>query len=217
MVLSYMLKDDLLENQSLTNSLTKVIGVFGSASTQADTPDFHDAYTVGAELARAGYTIMTGGYDGAMLAASQGAHEVGGHVIGVTVGLFKTRGLLPNVYLREEVELPTLGARLNYLILKPDAYVVLRGGVGTLAEMSLAWSLIQVGEIPMRPLVLLGSMWKELIPHFVQVGTINPHELGRLTFVEKAEEVRPALEAWWANPPNIPLRLGDRGQTLGGA
>jgi uncharacterized protein (TIGR00730 family) len=198
------------KDRLLNNAERKIVSVFGSANTAPNTPDFEAAYIVGKTLAQAGYDVMTGGYDGAMRAASQGAHEAGGHVIGVTVGLFKERGLIPNDFLREEVHLMTLVERLNYLIFKPDAYVVVRGGIGTLSELSLAWSLMEVGEIPARPIVLQGTMWADFVEHFTQISTMGDRALGWVKKVDRAEEVTPTLQSWWAAPPQVPLRLGDK-------
>src|SRR5215813_3802446 len=136
-----------------SNNNGKVVSVFGSAGTRPGTPDFREAIQLGAILARSNYVVMAGGYGGTMGAVSQGAAEAGGHVIGVTVGLFRERGLLPNLFLHEEIDLPSLAERLNYLVNRPAAYFALRGGVGTLSEITLAWSLLQVAEIPRRPLV----------------------------------------------------------------
>src|SRR5438477_6894431 len=166
---SNYLSGELMQNQS--NGNRKVVGIFGSAEGQPGTPDYGDALNLGKMLAQAGCMVMTGGYGGAMGAVSKGAAEAGGYVIGVTVGLFKERGLVPNPYLHEEVHLPTLAERLNYLIVKPDAYVFLKGGAGTLSEMALAWSLLQVAEIPARPMILVGSMWQAFVPQFTQVST----------------------------------------------
>jgi uncharacterized protein (TIGR00730 family) len=187
----------------------KVIGIYGSANTPPGTADYIDAYNLGEVLAKAGYVVMTGGYSGTMHAISHGAAEAGGHVIGVTVGLFKERGLVPNPFLHEEVHLPTLAERLNYLIVKPDVYVFLKGGAGTLSEMALAWSLLQVAEIPARPLILVGAMWRAFVPQFAQVSTISQNDLKLLTLVDTVDQVIPAMVAWWANPPKIPSRLGD--------
>jgi uncharacterized protein (TIGR00730 family) len=187
----------------------KVIGIYGSANTQVGSSDYLDAYGLGAALAQAGYAVMTGGYGGTMGAVSHGASEAGGHAIGITVGLFKSRGLIPNPFLHEEVHLPSLAERLNYLIVKPDAFVVLRGGVGTLSELALAWSLLQVAEIAARPMVLVGQQWKAFVSSFAENSTIGPRDVQLLTLVDQASDVIPALEAWWANPPNIPPRIGD--------
>lgn len=190
----------------------KIVAVFGSANTQPGTPDFQEASALAKALAGSGYAVMTGGYGGTMGAASQGASEAGGHVIGVTTGLFRGRGLRSNPFLNEEVHLATLAERLNYLIARPDAYVVLHGGVGTLSELALAWSLLQVAEIPRRPLVLVGSAWREFVTNFAAVSTVNANDLKLLTVVDTVAEVIPALRAWWANPPSVPVRVGDQAQ-----
>jgi len=187
----------------------KVIGVYGSANTQPGTPDYEDAFALGMRLAQAGFAVMTGGYGGTMGAVSEGAHAANGHVIGVTVGLFRERGLVPNPYLHEEIHLPTLAARLNHLIVAPDAYVVMRGGVGTLAEMALAWSLLQVAEVPARPMVCIGGMWRDFIAHFAQVSTITERDTRFIEVVDDVRDVVGALKRWWKNPPNIPPRIGD--------
>ena len=188
---------------------SKVIGVYGSAATKAEAPEYADAVALGAAIARAGYSVMTGGYAGMMGAVSRGAAEAGGHVIGVTVGLFKERGLIPNPFLHEEIHLPTLSTRLNHLIVAPDAYVVLKGGAGTLSEFALAWSLLQVGELPLRPLIAVGPLWKSLVPLLAKEGTLLDSDLGWVTLVDECANVLPALEAWWRNPPQLSLRLGD--------
>lgn len=186
-----------------------VIGVFGSASISAQTPEYAAARALGAQLAERGYAVMTGGYGGAMGAVSEGAARAGGHVIGVTVGLFRARGLVPNPFLHEEVQFATLAERLNYLIAAPDAYVALQGGVGTLSEIALAWSLLQVGEVPLRPLIAVGEGWRAFAETFAAHAVIRPEDMAYLRVVPHTEDVLPALEAWWAQPPQIAPRLGD--------
>lgn len=187
----------------------RLVAIYGSAGVQAGSEDWATAHAVGRALAGAGYGLLSGGFSGVMEAASQGAAEAGGRVVGVTVGLFKARGLRPNRWVQEEVELPTLHERLLYMVERPDAIVVLRGGVGTLSEFMLAWSLVQVGQIPPRPVVLVGALWRRLIDLLADDALIPPHELARLTLVEGAAGVVPALEAWWSAPPDLPLRIGD--------
>jgi uncharacterized protein (TIGR00730 family) len=187
----------------------KVIGVFGSAATQPGTIDYEEAFQLGTRLAQAGLAVMTGGYSGVMGAVSHGAAEAGGHVIGVTVGLFKSRGLVPNPWLHEEIHFPTLAERLNHLIVAPDAYVVLKGGVGTLAELGLAWSLLQVREIPSRPMVCVGQMWRQFVTQFLQISTITERDAMYITHVDDVADVVGTLRRWWQNPPTIPPRMGD--------
>ncbi len=191
------------------NDKRTVIGVFGSAATPPDTPEYAAAQELGAALARQGYAVMTGGYGGVMGAVSKGAAQAGGHVIGVTVGLFRARGLVPNPFLHEEVQFATLAERLNYLITAPDAYVALHGGVGTLSEIALAWSLLQVQEVPPRPLIAVGEGWRAFAEVFSAQAAIRPEDMGYLQLVASAEDVLPTLRQWWANPPHIVPRLGD--------
>jgi predicted Rossmann-fold nucleotide-binding protein len=115
-----------------------------------------------------------------------------------------------NQWVTEPVPFETLRDRLYFLVQRPDAFVVLRGGVGTLSEMSLLWSLLQVGEIPARPCVLVGPMWRRFIEVFAETSTVSADDLRWLTLVERADQVVPALEAWWEAPPDVPVRLGDR-------
>lgn len=93
------------------------------------------ARKVGAGLAAAGCTIVTGGLGGVMAAASQGAHEAGGFVVGVLPGEDPTAA---NDYVN--LALPTgLGEGRNILIVRIAQVVVAVGGSwGTLAEVALA-------------------------------------------------------------------------------
>ena len=188
----------------------RIVAVYGSASAMPGEPDWQVAYEVGRALATSGYCVLSGGYGGAMEACSQGAAEVGGHVMGAEVGLFRERGQRLNQWVTEPVPFETLRDRLYFLVQRPDAFVVLRGGVGTLSEMSLLWSLLQVGEIPARPCVLVGPMWRRFIEVFAETSTVSADDLRWLTLVERADQVVPALEAWWEAPPDVPVRLGDR-------
>jgi uncharacterized protein (TIGR00730 family) len=156
-----------------------VIAVFGSSAPKPGEPDYEEARQVGRLLAEAGFTVSTGGYMGTMAAVSQGACEAGGHVIGVTcsqIETFRARG--PNEWVKEEIRYDTLRDRLLHLIDHNDGMITLPGGIGTLSEMSLAWSLIQVGEITPRPLILMGKMWQDTFKAFVQRPYVHEdHEL----------------------------------------
>ena len=120
------------------------------------------AHDLGHELARAGADVMTGGYHGTMEACSRGAHEAGGHVVGVTVELFEKRGPV-NAFVRERVHTPDLYERLRHILDRADGFVVLPGSLGTLNELFLTWTLVSVGGRPRAPLVLLGRHWAKFV------------------------------------------------------
>jgi hypothetical protein len=170
-----------------------IVAVFGGRALQPNGSDYADILALGRMLAQAGYCVMTGGYGGAMEAASQGAKEAGGHTIGVTVGRFGQGGLRPNAWIDEEIKFPDLFQRLHYLVTTSHAVVALRGGVGTLSEVALTWSLMQVNEMPSKPFVLVGPDWRRALEAYRQGSTVSERDWGLLSFVARADEVTPLL------------------------
>ncbi len=158
-----------------------IVTVFGSNMPKEGEANYEQARALGRELARSGYVVATGGYFGTMEAASRGAKEAGGHVIGVTSAVFDGLRLHANPYLDEEIKFPTLIQRLHHLVTFADAWVALPGGIGTLSEVSLTWSLMQVGEKTRQPFVVVGSMWHDLLENFSNNGYVKEqhHELIR--------------------------------------
>ena len=103
------------------------------------------AYDVGAGLAKAGFTVVTGGEKGAMEAASRGASEAGGLAVGLLPGIDRSTA---NEY--ADVTLVTgIGhARNLSVVASGDVVVAVGGEWGTLSEIGLAGA---VG----RPVVLV--------------------------------------------------------------
>src|SRR3954469_17550175 len=115
---------------------------------------------LGARLAEAGFTICTGGYLGIMEAASRGAREKGGRVYGIVMNQFKAE---PNRYLTDKVATNHFYDRLQNLITRSVGFVAMRGGMGTVTEVSLVWNKLQTGVIGKRPIVLVGDSWKPVV------------------------------------------------------
>jgi len=165
-----------------------IITVFGSSAPQAGSAAYEVARRLGQLLVEAGFAVATGGYGGTMTAVSHGAAEAGGHVIGVTseqIEQFRPGGA--NRFVHEEIRYPTLRERLLHLVTHNAGMITLPGGIGTLSEMSLAWSFLQVGEISPRPLVLLGEMWPATVQAAMSGGYIHPAHHALLTFVNTPE------------------------------
>lgn len=99
----------------------------------------HDAYLLGKEIAGCGYVLITGGGGGVMEAASRGAAENGGTVIGILPS--ERKSPLPG-YPNRYVTIPLytgMSDGRNAIVAKaPDVLVALKGGPGTLSEIALA-------------------------------------------------------------------------------
>ncbi len=142
----------------------KTITVYGSSQVQPSDVVYQAAEEIGRGLARAGLTVMSGGYYGVMEAVSKGAFEAGGQVIGVTtdqIGL--AFNLQPNRYLSEIVNYADLRDRLLHMVEHADGYLAMPGGIGTLHEIAETWELMRIGGIPRRPLVCYGPIWAGIL------------------------------------------------------
>ena len=137
------------------------ITIFGGAQPAPGTPAYQEAYELGKMLATAGHTVLTGGYMGCMEAASRGASEAGGHVIGVTCAEIEAwRKIRPNAWVKEEVRCA------NVLIDNCDAAIALPGGPGTLAEIALTWNLKLIDPTTPKALILVGPDWRSVFDEF---------------------------------------------------
>src|SRR4051812_3984704 len=140
---------------------------------------------MGRRLAEAGFTICTGGYLGIMEAASSGAHEVGGRVLGIVMNQFKHE---PNRYLTDKVATDHFYDRLQNLITRSVGFVALRGGMGTVTEISLVWNKLTTGVLERRPLVLLGDAWKPVVAAWKEHLVVSDKDLSFLDFADTAAE-----------------------------
>jgi len=170
------------------------ISVFGGSQPKEDSTAYAEAQELGRLLAKRGHTVLTGGYIGVMEAVSRGAHEAGGHVIGVTCEDIEAwRPVKANAWVKEEWKKKTLIERLQALIHECDAGIALPGGAGTLTEITLMWNLMIVESIHRRPLILVGSGWQSTFDQFFQeFETYMPiHQRVSLQF---AKDVQTAVE-----------------------
>lgn len=139
------------------------VAIFGSFKPVNGESLYQFAYELGLRLGERGHTVVNGGYDGTMEAASKGAKDAGGKTIGVTLEHVPYHGVCHNKWLDEVIPQNTLLKRIEKLVELGDAFVVLPGGTGTLAELALAWEMMNKGFIKQKSLVLVGDFWKPLV------------------------------------------------------
>ncbi|MCW5960458.1 MAG: LOG family protein [Pyrinomonadaceae bacterium] len=169
----------------IDTSTDKIVTIFGGSRFGENSDEYRQAKEVGAILAESGFTICTGGYLGVMEAASRGARERGGRVFGIVMNQFKSE---PNRYLTDKVATDHFYDRLQNLITRSVGFIALRGGMGTVTEISLVWNKLQTGVLSRRPLVLLGNCWKEVVDAWEKNLEVNKADLSLLDFAASAQE-----------------------------
>jgi uncharacterized protein (TIGR00725 family) len=94
------------------------------------------AYEVGKEVAKSGSVLITGGLGGVMKAASNGASDAGGLVVGI---IPQDDPSFANEYC--DIVIPSgVGLARDFLnALSADGVIVVGGGSGTLSEMCAAY------------------------------------------------------------------------------
>lgn len=199
------------------------VTVFGSARFSEDHPYYQLSRHVGAELARAGFTVMTGGGPGVMEAANRGAKEVGGRSVGCNIIL--PREQEPNPYLDTFIEFKYFFVRKLMLAKYSYAFVALPGGFGTMDELFEIATLVQTGKMEQFPIVLAGlDYWRPMLDflqnRMVPDKTIDQSDIDRFILSDSPQEIAkrirdvalqhfglrkgPAKPRWWLGEKKLP-------------
>ncbi len=136
--------------------MIKTVTIFGSSRVSKDSDDYKNAYELGKLLGEFGFTVCNGGYSGIMEATAHGAKNAGGKTIGVISEIFSRS---PNQFIDQAILEKTLLSRLEKLVELGDAYIVLKGATGTLAELAIVWEYINKGIMVEKPIIVLGNFW----------------------------------------------------------
>lgn len=167
------------------NSEDRIVTIFGGSKCGPDSVEYKEARELGRRLAESGFTICTGGYLGVMEAASRGAREAGGRVFGIVMNQFKSE---PNRYLTDKVATNHFYERLQNLITRSVGFVAMRGGMGTVTEISLVWNKLTTGVLNRRPLVLVGDCWKQVVEAWQENLVVSASDISFLDFADDAEQ-----------------------------
>lgn len=187
---------ELLRGFRILHFVGPCVTVFGSARFDETHPYYDLARRVGAELANAGFTVMTGGGPGVMEAANRGAREAGGGSVGCNIVLPSEQR--PNSYLDRFVECRYFFVRKVLLAKYSYAFIAAPGGYGTIDELAEILVLIQTGKIKSFPVVLLGrKYWQGLLDFFrdtlIAQSTIAHEDLDRLIITDDPKEAVDAI------------------------
>ncbi len=138
-----------------------VVTIFGSARVVPGQSEYESAQQLGTLLAKSGFVVCNGGYAGVMEASAKGAKEAGGETVGVTFPFVGRNGA--NRWIDREIREPDLPRRLLKLVELGDAYVILKGGTGTLLELACVWEFLNKGLMQERPAIIVGPFWRSVV------------------------------------------------------
>jgi len=191
--------------------------IFGSARIRSDDEIYKSTYELALRLGELGIDVLTGGGPGLMEAATRGAvagkQRAGtkSRTIGLTIDLNARE--YPNDHLDVKVHHRKFSSRLDDFMRLSNAIIVERGGIGTLLELYFAWQLVQVGHLPMRPIILMDSaFWAGLIAWMkeeqLKRGLLSAIDFDCIHLADKPDEALEIIRAehakWHAQRTEAP-------------
>ena len=179
------------------------VTVFGSARFDENHRYYQLARKIGAETAKLGFTVLTGGGPGIMEAANRGARDVGGRSVGCNIVLPEEQA--PNPYLDKVVSFRYFFVRKVMLVKYSQAFIIMPGGFGTMDEAFEAATLIQTGKIFDFPVILVGTdFWGPLFDflknRMLAEGTIGAEDIERFVLTDSVERVMEELRLCPSRP-----------------
>ena len=170
------------------------VTVFGSARFGEGHEYYSLARSMGGELARHGYAVMTGGGPGLMEAANRGAREAGGLSLGCNISLPEEQK--PNPYLDKFIEFEHFFVRKVLLVKFSSAFVVMPGGLGTLDEAFEVATLIQTGKLDRFPIVGMGGDFWAQLRQFIRETMLEKGVIGEedISFIHPVDSIEEAME-----------------------
>jgi uncharacterized protein (TIGR00730 family) len=182
---------EFIEGFDTLAELPPAVSVFGSARSKPGSVECELAERLAAELALAGYAVITGGGPGVMEAANKGARDAGGLSVGLGIELPYEQGMNP--YVDIGIDFRYFFVRKTMFVKYAQAFCVLPGGFGTLDELFEALTLVQTGKVTRFPVVLLGtSYWRGLLDWIEGTmraeGKVSPTDLDLLCLTDDVTE-----------------------------
>lgn len=189
-----MVNENLKSKKALT---IQNVAIFGYADASENDELFQTVRMVSKELAQAGYIVVDGGGPGVMRAATIGAKEGGGKVIGITLyseEIPNFEGRDPKNLFDEEIKTTNYVERTLALMKTGQVYVVFNGGTGTISEFGMAWGLAKLYFGHHKPLILYGKFWENIIQAFKKNMMLRSEEMEVFKIVSSPFEVLDAIK-----------------------
>ncbi len=201
----FRIMSEFVEGFELLSKVGLAVSIFGSARVGPGDPDYEKTVQIAKGLAKAGFTIITGGGPGIMEAGNKGAKEGGGDSIGLNIQLAHEQ--YPNPYTTLEMNFHYFFVRKVMFVKYADAFIIMPGGYGTLDEFSEAITLIQTNKIKRFPVVLVDSQyWNPLIDWMkgtvLAQGKISPEDMDMIKILDDPKDVVKEIVKFYKNKRN---------------
>lgn len=173
------------------------ISFFGDANISETDSIYKAAFDVAKILAEEGYTIVNGGGPGVMDASTKGAQAAKGKTLSVTfspVGADGYEGRYLGNITDEEIVTTNYIERMFKLMERGDAFIIFKGGSGTISELGTAWVLAKLYFGHHKPFILYGNQWIEIIDTLKRNMNIDNNEMSVFEICEKKEDVLPIIK-----------------------
>ncbi len=184
---------EFVEGFEFLADLRKEVTFFGSARFSEESRWYKEALKLGRLLAKAGFTVITGGGPGIMEAGNRGAYEGGGESVGLDIELPAEQRR--NAYVKRGIGFHYFFTRKVMLRASAQAYIFFPGGFGTVDEFSETITLMQTQKMERVPVICMGREFWEPFHEWARTimlskfETISPEDLDLYTIVDSAEEV----------------------------
>lgn len=230
-LLEYFYATEIFE--SITQSKTKIVSVFGSARTHPDATEFRDAKKLGFELYKKGFAVVTGASKGIMHAANEGVaqailQELKSQKTFKNVPLskikksqvFQKRLKKFSVGLRitlphETIHNPFVGvyATFHYFMVRKfffgtlsSAFVACEGGWGTRDELFEILTLVQTGKSSLLPVIYISKDAKHLtddLKYCLRKKYISPEDMNLIDVVKTHQQAAKIIDTFYKNIKSI--------------
>lgn len=180
------------------HSAIKNVCFFGSADIDEKDPLYQEVFNVARYLAYHDKVIVNGGGPGVMQAATQGAIAGGGQTIAVTFVpdpaiATEFEGQFAGNKTDIEIKTKNYVERMFGLMEHADAFIVFKGGTGTLSEWATAWLMAHIYYGNHKPFILYGEFWHEVVRVIQDNFFIGEKELQVFEVVKDEAELIPAF------------------------
>lgn len=172
--------------------IIKNVAFFGDADVKPSNITYKAAFETAKLLAKNRYTIVNGGGPGVMDASTKGAEAGRGESVSVTFFPKDATGFegryVGNVT-DKEVRTSNYIERMFKLMEHADAFLMFRGGTGTISEFGTAWVLAKLYYGHHKPFLLVGDFWRSIIKAIKENMLIDEKEMDVFKIVDTKEEV----------------------------